>query len=113
MGPVVVAWLYGGYIVVILFMVMRKPGWLPGGKGMLVHALLVPASTVVLLFLAFLLILWGVEADTRKTMDFAGLEVSVEAIRTASTLLGAGIVTGVTAGALIALVQRMHDFEKL
>jgi len=77
-----------------------------------VHAWIIPVSIFVLLVVAFGLILWGVLADTRETSDFAGMEVSVEALRVASTLLGVGIVTGVVAGTIIGLVDRWHDFEK-
>jgi len=110
MGPLVVGLTV--YTFVILYMVMRKPGWeRDTGKGSLGYSLAIPVSTVLLLFLAFFLIGWGVQTDTRDTMDFAGLTVSVEALRTASIFLGVGIVTGVTAGALIGMVQRWHDLE--
>ena len=103
MGPLVVGLTV--YTAVILYMVMRKTGWeRDTGKGSLGYSLAIPVSTVLLLFLAFFLIGWGVQSDTRNTMDFAGLTVSVEALRTASIFLGVGIVTGVTAGALISLV---------
>jgi len=112
MGPLVVAWLVVAYTVVILYMVMRKPGYdRDTGKGSLGYALAIPVSTVILLLLAFLLIGWGIQVDIRNTMEFAGLTVSVEALQTASIFLGVGIVTGVTAGALIGMVQRWHDLE--
>ena len=110
------AWLVGVLIGVFIFAIvllnLRKPGWLPDGRGMLVHALIIPVSVSVLLIVAFTLIIWGVQTDPRETMDFAGTEVSVEALRTASTLLGVGIVTGVVAGTIISLVERWQDFER-
>ena len=104
--------LIGLFIGAVVLVNLRKPGWLSDGRGMLVHALIVPVSIAALLTVAFMLIMWGVQTDPRETMDFADSEVSVEALRTASTLLGVGIVTGVIAGTIISLVNRWQDFEK-
>jgi Na+-driven multidrug efflux pump len=95
------------FIVGILYLMMRKPG-----PPLMSHALVIPVGTSVLLIVAFTLMYFGVQASDGGTVEAIGDEFSVEALKTTSTLLGVGIVTGVVAGAILGVVQRWHDYEK-
>jgi hypothetical protein len=96
------------FVVAILYVVMRKPG-----EGhLLVHAVLVPLSFLSFLALGFALLLWGVLIEPRTTIPLEGLSISADSLRRVSGDLGIGIITGVVAGAAIALAQRWHDFER-
>ena len=96
------------FIASVLFLLLRKPG----EGSLLVHVFLIPVAASLLLIVAIVALLWGVEVETRETVKFAGLKVSAEALRTTSRAIGVGIVTGIVAGALIAAAQRWHDFER-
>jgi hypothetical protein len=47
-----------------------------------------------------------------STQSFVFLEVSSVRLRDAATMVGAGIITGLVAEAVIALANRWHDHER-
>lgn len=55
---------------------------------------------------------YGVQASDLTTVESMGDEFSTAALKSTAMILGAGIVTGVVAGAIIGVVQRWHDYEK-
>lgn len=103
----VVGYAIAAFIVGILYLLMRKPG-----PPLMAHALVIPVGVSLLLIFALTLMYYGVQATDASSVEAMGDEFSVEALKSTATLLGAGIVTGVVAGAILGVVQRWHNYEK-
>lgn len=82
-------------------------------KHPMVFATTLPIAAWILVTWAILLIAYGsTTAEDQSTQSFVFLEVSSVRLRDAATIVGAGIITGLVAGAVIALANRWHDHER-
>jgi len=101
-------WLiYGPSVLWILLAI--KPD---AQKHPLIFAFALPIAGWFLVSFAILLIAYGSTIPDGPTQSFIGLEVSANRLRNAATMVGAGVITGLVAGSLIALTNRWHDHEK-
>lgn len=95
------AFLIAAFIWTVILLLLIKPG---SGKALLV-VLLITAGFLVL---AAVLLFYGAQT-TEPGATTLDSELSVEALRATATLVGAGLITGLVAGTIIAVVQRWHD----
>lgn len=100
-------WVVAGFFVFVsgfvLLLVMIKPG---PSTPWTIQGLMIPVATLFLLFIAATLIVLSADASFESLEGF-----EIKRVKEAAALLGAGIFTGVVAGAVLGVVERWHRYE--
>jgi len=98
------------FIVILLWLLMRKPGD-ETNPTPIRDAITVPGVVILFVLLAALLVFWGARSEVGETLEVAGVKLSMEDLQATSRTLGVGIITGLVVGAIISLARRWHEFE--